>query len=140
MALLVKPMTVMKAVKTMGAVKSMKAMNAMRAMKTKPTTMSTFEAYITAVEMVGLTPKQVKEIVEVMMALAATQVQSVGSFKLDGAISITLKKTPATAARKGVHPITKEPCVFKAKKASQICVQCQWTLIRMVIFADYWIV
>ena len=92
MVLLVKPMTVTKAAKTMSAVKSMKAVTAMRAMKTKPTTMSAYEAYSTTAEMVGLAPKQVKGIVEVMMALAATQVQSVGSFKLAGAINITLKK------------------------------------------------
>ena len=34
-----------------------------------------------------------------------------------------LKKKPATAARKGVNPFTKEPCVFKAKPASKI-VKC----------------
>ena len=141
MVLLVKPMTVTKAAKTMSAVKSMKAENAMRAMKTKPTTMSAYEAYSTTAEMVGLAPTQVKDIVEVMMALAATQVQSVGSFKLAGAIGITLKKKTATAARKGVHPITKEPCLFKAKKASQ-----KWRIIAMkkfvlmVMFADYLIV
>ena len=30
-----------------------------------------------------------------------------------------LKKKPATKARKGVNPVTKEPCVFKAKPASK---------------------
>ena len=31
-----------------------------------------------------------------------------------------LKKKPATKARKGVNPFTKEPCVFKTKPASKI--------------------
>ncbi len=30
-----------------------------------------------------------------------------------------LKKKPATKARKGANPFTKEPCVFKAKPASK---------------------
>ena len=121
-------MTAMKAMKVM---KSMKAMKAMTVMKT----------YSIAAEMVGLTPKQVKEIAEAMMALAAKQVQSVGAFKIAGAINITLKKKPATAARNGLHPITKEPCVFKAKKASQ-----KWRIIAtkkfllMLLFADYLII
>ena len=29
------------------------------------------------------------------------------------------KSKPATPARKGVNPFTKEPCVFKAKPASK---------------------
>ena len=112
----------------------MKSMKVMKAM-------SVMETYNIAADMVGLTPKQVKQIVETMMALAAKQVQSVGAFNIAGAINISLKKTPATAARNGLHPITKEPCVFKAKKASQ-----KWRIIAtkkllyMLVFADYLII
>ena len=112
----VKPMTVTKAAKTMSAVQSMEAVNAMRAMKTKPTTMSAYEAYSTTAEMVGLAPKQVKELADAMMAPVAKEVNSAGSFNIAGAINIKLEKKPATAARKGVHSITKEPCEFKANK------------------------
>ena len=117
-------MTAMKAMKVM---KSMKARKAMTVMKT----------YSIAAEMVGLTPKQVKEIAEAMMALAAKQVQSVGAFKIAGAINIKLKKKPATAARKGVHPITKEPYVFKAKKVSQtLRATAMEKIIRLLIFVS----
>ena len=34
-------------------------------------------------------------------------------------LNMKLKKKPAKAARKGVNPFTKEPCVFKAKPASK---------------------
>ena len=121
----------------MTTTKAMKAMKATKVMKA----MSVMQTYTIAAEMVGLTPKQVKEIAEAMMALAAKQVQSVGAFKIAGAINIKLKKTPATAARNGLHPITKEPCVFKAKKASQ-----KWRIIAtkkllyMLVFADYLII
>ena len=115
-------MTAMKAMKVM---KSMKARKAMTVMKT----------YSIAAGMVGLTPKQVREIVEAMMALAAKQVQSVGAFKIAGAINRKLKKRPATAARKGVNPLTKEPCVFKAKKASQtLRATAMKKFLRLLIF------
>merc|ERR1719281_2099632 len=42
-----------------------------------------------------------------------------GNFKLGGVLNMKLKKKPATPARKGVNPFTKEPCVFKAKPASK---------------------
>merc|ERR1719321_1172598 len=70
-------------------------------------------------ESTGLKIKQVKECVEAYMAVAASQLKAAGSFKLCGAINLKLKKKPATPARKGVNPFTKEPCVFKAKPASQ---------------------
>ena len=42
-----------------------------------------------------------------------------GSFVLPGFAKFTVKKKPARAARKGINPFTKEPCVFKAKPASK---------------------
>ena len=53
------------------------------------------------------------------MAVAGDQLKKNGSFKVAGQLNLKLKKKPATAARKGVNPFTKEPCVFKAKPASQ---------------------
>ena len=46
-------------------------------------------------------------------------VKKSGSFKLAGMLNMKLKNKPATAARKGINPFTKEPCVFKAKPASK---------------------
>ena len=98
-------------------------------------------AYVVIASVVGLKPKQVKEIAEAMMALAAKQVQSVGSFKLAGAINIKFEKQLATAGHFSVHPITKEPWFFKAKKASQ-----KWRIIAMkkllymLVFAGHLIV
>ncbi len=51
--------------------------------------------------------------------LAATELKKNGKFKLGGVLNTKLKKKPARAARKGVNPSTKEPCVFKAKPASK---------------------
>merc|ERR1712178_107797 len=106
----------MKAMKARKAMKS-KAMAAMRSGSSS--VMTATAAYKSAGESAGLKVKQVKECVEAYMAVAASQLKAVGSFKLAGAINMRLKKKPATPARKGVNPFTKEPCVFKAKPASK---------------------
>merc|ERR1719165_6167 len=96
---------------------------AMKAMKgaAKKTSgkMTATGAYSAVAEKTGLKSRKVKEIAEAVVALAATQLKKTGQFKLAGALNMKLKKKPATAARKGVNPFTKEPCVFKAKPASK---------------------
>merc|ERR1719375_2244975 len=76
-------------------------------------------AYSSVAESVGLKPKDVKAAVEGLVAVAADQLKKNGSFKICGMLNLKLKKKPATPARKGVNPFTKEPCVFKAKPASK---------------------
>merc|ERR1712203_82491 len=63
----------------------------------------------------GLKGKQVKAVVDGLMEVAAAELKRNGAFKLGGCLNLKLKKKPATPARKGVNPFTKEPCVFKAK-------------------------
>merc|ERR1719235_763875 len=92
----------------------MKAMKAMRG-----GAMSAAVAYSSVAETVGLKPKDVKAAVEGLVAVAADQLKKNGSFKICGMLNLKLKKKPATPARKGVNPFTKEPCVFKAKPASK---------------------
>ena len=67
----------------------------------------------------GLKAKDVKAVVASYMEVVAGQVKKNGAFKVGGALNLKLKKKPARPARKGVNPFTKEPCVFKAKPASQ---------------------
>ena len=70
-------------------------------------------------EACGTVSKDVKAVVEGIVTVAAEQLKKNGSFKFAGALNLKLKKKPARAARKGVNPFTKEPCVFKAKPASK---------------------
>merc|ERR1719449_334175 len=81
--------------------------------------MSVSGAYSAVAESAGLKPKDVKSAVEGVLALAAEQIKKSGSFKLAGMLNLKMKVRPATPARKGVNPFTKEPCVFKAKPASK---------------------
>merc|ERR1739849_37746 len=94
-------------------------MKAMKAMKGAAQGMTATAAYGAVAETTGLKVKDVKGVVEGIVAVAAEQLKKSGSFKLAGALNLKLKKKPATPARKGVNPFTKEPCVFKAKPASK---------------------
>merc|ERR1712072_103795 len=105
----------MKAVKAMKAMKAMKEMKAMKAARE----CTPAAAYAAVAEKTGLKPKEVKAAIEGVVAVAAEQLKACGKFKLGGALNLKLKKKPARAAKKGVNPFTKEPCVFKAKPASK---------------------
>ena len=47
----------------------------------------------------GLKKQKVKEVAEAMMEVLAKHVKSVGSFKVAGAINMTLEQKPATASK-----------------------------------------
>merc|ERR1712031_106592 len=81
--------------------------------------MTASAAYSSVAESVGLKPQIVKGAVEGLLSLAAAQVKKNGAFKVGGMLNLKLKVKPATPARKGVNPFTKEPCVFKARPASK---------------------
>merc|ERR1712048_373485 len=90
-----------------------------KAMKGAAKGMTATAAYSSVAETTGLKTKDVKSVIEGLVAVAADELKKSGSFKLAGALNMKLKKKPATPARKGVNPFTKEPCVFKAKPASK---------------------
>merc|ERR1712078_342142 len=113
----------MAAMKAMGAMKAMKAMK--KAMKVRKAAMKAGGAmtqsgvFQSVAETTGLKTKEVKGVVDALMGVAVEQVKKSGSFKFAGMLNMKLKNKPATKARKGVNPFTKEPCVFKAKPASK---------------------
>ena len=91
----------------------------MKAAASKKPSMTASAVYASVAETVGLKPKEVKAALEGVMAVGATELKKNGKFKLAGMMTLKLKVKPATPARKGVNPFTKEPCVFKAKPASK---------------------
>merc|ERR1719410_2152184 len=88
---------------------------AMKAAKT----MTNTAVYQTVADKSGLKRKDVKAAMDAYLDICASELKKTGSFKIGQALKLKLKKKPATPARKGVNPFTKEPCVFKAKPASQ---------------------
>merc|ERR1712072_4260 len=102
------------------AMKAMKkAMKARKAAMKAGGVMTQTAVFQSVAETTGLKTKDVKGVVDTLMGVAAEQVKKSGSFKLAGMLNMKLKNKPATRARKGVNPFTKEPCVFKAKPASK---------------------
>merc|ERR1712139_645513 len=95
----------------------MKAMKARAAMKSGVLTQT--QVIASVAETNGLKNKQVKGVIESLFGVATNEIKKKGNFKLAGMLNLKLKKKPATPAKKGINPFTKEPCVFKAKPASK---------------------
>merc|ERR1711957_570019 len=102
---------------------AMKAMKAARAAMKSSGVMTQTQVFASLAETNGLKAKQAKGVVEALMAVACSEIKKNGNFKLAGMLNMKLKKKPASPAKKGLNPFTKEPCVFKAKPASSI-VKC----------------
>ena len=71
-------------------------------------------------ESTGLTRKQVGAVLDGLTDVINSHIMknAVGEFVLPGLIKVTTVRKPATKARKGINPFTKEEVMFKAKPAS----------------------
>lgn len=73
-------------------------------------------------ENTGLNRKQVGAVVDGLSEVIEAHVKkgAVGEFVLPGLLKISTVRKPATKARKGINPFTKEEVMFKAKPASTV--------------------
>jgi nucleoid DNA-binding protein len=67
----------------------------------------------------GYTKKQVVAVLEALTEVAHKELKKTGSFTLPGFAKFVVSKKPATAAREGVNPFTKQPITIPAKPASK---------------------
>ena len=67
-----------------------------------------------------LSRKQVKAVLEGLVDVAYKELRKAGTFLVPGLAKFVVIKKPATKARKGINPFTKEPTVFKAKPARKV--------------------
>jgi nucleoid DNA-binding protein len=69
-----------------------------------------------------MTKKQVSAVLDELGILIERHIKkrSPGQFTLPGLMKIEVKKKPATKARKGINPFTKEETMFKAKPARNV--------------------
>ena len=67
-----------------------------------------------------LTRKAVKGIIESVASIGYAELKKNGVFVVPGLVRMLVVKKPATKARKGINPFTKEPTVFKAKPARKV--------------------
>ncbi len=69
-----------------------------------------------------LSRKQVASVLDSLSEVIQLHVnkRSVGEFVLPGVLKVITVRKPATKARKGINPFTKEEVMFKAKPASTV--------------------
>jgi nucleoid DNA-binding protein len=69
-----------------------------------------------------LSRKQVAAVLDSLSTVIESHVtkNAVGEFVLPGILKISTVRKPATKARKGINPFTKEEVTFKAKPASTV--------------------
>ena len=70
----------------------------------------------------GLTRKQIAEVFDSLSKLVKRELgkKGPGAFTLPGMAKLKLVRKPATKARQGINPFTKQPQMFKAKPARNI--------------------
>jgi nucleoid DNA-binding protein len=95
-------------------------MAAKKAAATKPMTKT--EMLTALAEDTGLSKKEVSSVIDGLGTLIGKGLgkRGPGVFNLPGLMKVKVIRKPATKARKGINPFTKEPTVFKAKPARNV--------------------
>jgi DNA-binding protein HU-beta len=68
----------------------------------------------------GMTRKDVKTVIEAVAEIGHKELKKTGVFLVPGFAKFVVIKKPATKARQGINPFTKEPTTFKARPARKI--------------------
>ena len=68
----------------------------------------------------GLTKKNVRDVLEGLAAIAYKELKKSGAFLVPGLAKFVVVKKPATKAREGINPFTKEPTIFKSQAGEQV--------------------
>lgn len=90
------------------------------AAKDKPRSKSEVVSVIS--EHAGISKKEVAAVFDTMGAMMAADLKkgNAGVFNVPGLMKVTVQRKPATKARKGINPFTKEETIFKAKPARNV--------------------
>ena len=80
------------------------------------------EILSTAAEQTGLSRKQIAAVLDSLAGQIKNALgkKGVGTFTVPGLMRINVINKPATKARKGINPFTKEEVMFKAKPARKV--------------------
>jgi nucleoid DNA-binding protein len=86
----------------------------------KPGSISKSALINAVVESTGdVSRKQVKSILDALSEVAYKELKKTGVFTMPGFAKFRVVKKPATKARQGINPFTKQPTTFAAKPASK---------------------
>ena len=66
-----------------------------------------------------ISKKEVKGVLETLASVGYKELKKSGVFLLPGFAKFRVVKKPATKARQGINPFTKQPTTFPAKPASK---------------------
>ena len=79
------------------------------------------EVYSTLAQHVGIHRRDVAAVFHTLASMIKADLKSgAGVFNVPSMMRITLKRKPATKARMGINPFTKEQVMFKAKPARNV--------------------
>jgi DNA-binding protein HU-beta len=67
----------------------------------------------------AVSKSDVRSVIENMATVGYKELNESGEFVIPGFVKMTIVNKPATEARSGVNPFTKEPMEFAAKPASK---------------------
>ncbi|WFU40303.1 HU family DNA-binding protein [Bradyrhizobium sp. CB82] len=67
----------------------------------------------------NISKADVKAVIEQMAAVGYNELNKSGEFVIPGFVKMSVVNKPATEARTGINPFTKEPMEFAAKPASK---------------------
>jgi nucleoid DNA-binding protein len=98
------------------------AEKAERAAAPRPKAATKAEIHNKISEKTGLSRKEVASVFEALGELVNTSLGKKGSglFVIPGLLKLKVVRKPATKAKQGVNPFTKEPMTFKAKPARNV--------------------
>ena len=68
----------------------------------------------------SVSKRDVKGVLEALAEVGYKELKKTGAFLVPGLAKFVVIKKPATKARKGINPFTKEPTIFKAKPARKV--------------------
>ena len=86
----------------------------------KPISKSALLDAITQLQPEGTSKRLVKSVLDALGTVGHKELKKTGVFLIPGFAKFVVIKKPATKARKGINPFTKEPTVFKAKPARKL--------------------
>ena len=68
----------------------------------------------------SVSKRDVKGVLEALAQVGYKELRKTGAFLVPGLAKFVVVKKPATKARAGINPFTKEPTVFKARPARKV--------------------
>jgi nucleoid DNA-binding protein len=82
--------------------------------------MTKSEFLVAVAEKSSLTKKQASAVMDAISSVLSEQLKSSGEVTLPGLVKLTVAVKPATEAREGINPFTKQPTTIAAKPARKV--------------------